>query len=186
MPQLPYDMEALAPKLSKETFEYHYGKHLQAYVDNLNKLIEGTEYADMALEDIIKQAQGGIFNNAAQAWNHTFYFLSFTPETVPMPQKLTDALKASFGSVEQFKEDFKKASLGLFGSGWTWLVEDEQHKLSIIQESNAGTPLTKGLKPIMVIDVWEHAYYIDYRNNRGNYFEAFWDVLDWNVIADRL
>ena len=186
MPQLPYSMEALSPHLSKETFDYHYGKHLQAYVDNLNKLIAGTEYEEMPLEEIIKKAEGGIFNNAAQAWNHTFYFMTFSPEKKEMPEALKQLIERDFGSVAQFKDQLKQAALSLFGSGWAWLVEDENKQLSILKEPNAGTPLTKGLKPILTVDVWEHAYYIDYRNNRGNYFEAIWNIIDWTKVAARI
>lgn len=186
MPQLAYGLDALSPYMSKETLEFHYGKHLQTYVDNLNKLIPGTPYEDMPLEEILKKAEGGIFNNAAQAWNHTFFFQSLTPGQSDMPAKLVEALTESFGSVDTFKELFTKAALGLFGSGWVWLVMDKEHKLSIVQESNAGNPLTKGLTPVMVIDVWEHAYYIDYRNRRTAYIEAFWKVVDWNVVAGRI
>lgn len=186
MPQLAYGLDALSPYMSKETLEFHYGKHLQTYVDNLNKLIPGTPYEDMPLEEILKKAEGGIFNNAAQAWNHTFFFQSLTLGQSDMPAKLIEALTESFGSVDTFKELFTKAALGLFGSGWVWLVMDKEHKLSIVQESNAGNPLTKGLTPVMVIDVWEHAYYIDYRNRRAAYIEAFWKVVDWNVVAERI
>ena len=155
MPELPYSTEALAPKMSKETFEYHYGKHLQTYVDNLNRLIPGTPYESMSLQEIVKKADGPIFNNAAQAWNHTFFFLMLTPDQKPMPQKLADRIARDFGSVEAFKEEFSKAATGLFGSGWTWLAADKDGKLQIISESNAGNPMTKGLKPVMTIDVWE-------------------------------
>lgn len=186
MPQLPYGLDALSPYMSKETLEYHYGKHLQTYVDNLNKLIAGTPYENMPLEEIVKKAEGGIFNNAAQTWNHTFFFQSLTAAQPEMPAKLVEALNEAFGSVETFKEQFTKAALGLFGSGWVWLVADKDHKLSIVPEPNAGNPLTKGLLPVMVIDVWEHAYYIDYRNRRAAFVEAFWKVVDWNKVAERL
>lgn len=186
MPQLPYGQDALSPYMSKETLEYHYGKHLQTYVDNLNKLIAGTPYENMPLEEIVKKAEGGIFNNAAQTWNHTFFFQSLTAAQPEMPAKLVEALNEAFGSVETFKEQFTKAALGLFGSGWVWLAADKDHKLSIVSEPNAGNPLTKGLLPVMVIDVWEHAYYIDYRNRRAAFVEAFWKVVDWNKVAERL
>ncbi|MBM6889635.1 superoxide dismutase [Bacteroides caecigallinarum] len=186
MPQLPYDVEALAPKMSKETFDYHYGKHLQTYVNNLNKFIAGTEFEDMKLEDIICKAQGPTFNNAAQTWNHTFFFMSLTPNQEEIPSTLSDKLNEAFGSVEKFKEEFTKSATGLFGSGWTWLVKDKENKLKIVNTTNAGNPLTDGLTPLMVIDVWEHAYYIDYRNNRAAFIEAFWSLIDWNKVAERL
>ena len=186
MPELPYSTEALAPKMSKETFEYHYGKHLQTYVDNLNRLIPGTPYESMSLQEIVKKADGPIFNNAAQAWNHTFFFLILTPDQKPMPQKLADRIARDFGSVEAFKEEFSKAATGLFGSGWTWLAADKDGKLQIISESNAGNPMTKGLKPVMTIDVWEHAYYIDYRNRRADFIKSYWELIDWDKVADRI
>ena len=170
----------------KETFEYHYGKHLQTYVDNLNRLIPGTPYESMSLQEIVKKADGPIFNNAAQAWNHTFFFLMLTPDQKPMPQKLADRIARDFGSVEAFKEEFSKAATGLFGSGWTWLAADKDGKLQIISESNAGNPMTKGLKPVMTIDVWEHAYYIDYRNRRADFIKSYWELIDWDKVADRI
>lgn len=186
MPELPYSTEALAPKMSKETFEYHYGKHLQTYVDNLNRLIPGTPYESMSLQEIVKKADGPIFNNAAQAWNHTFFFLMLTPDQKPMPKRLADRIARDFGSVEAFKEEFSKAATGLFGSGWTWLAADKDGKLQIISESNAGNPMTKGLKPVMTIDVWEHAYYIDYRNRRADFIKSYWELIDWDKVADRV
>ncbi len=186
MPKLPYAMGDLTPLMSKETFDFHYGKHLQAYVNNLNKLIEGTPFEDMDLEKIICKADGGIYNNAAQAWNHTFFFQSLTPKQMPMPDDLAGVLAKNFGSVEQFKDSFVKAASTLFGSGWTWLVADKEGKLSILPMPNAGNPLTLGLKPLLVIDVWEHAYYIDYRNNRGAFIEAFWKLVDWEKVASRI
>ena len=186
MPELPYSMEALALLMSKETLDFHYGKHLQAYVNNLNKLIVGTPFEDMDLEQIICKADGGIYNNAAQTWNHTFFFQSLTPEQTAVPDDLVGILTRDFGSVEQFKDAFTKAASTLFGSGWTWLVADKDGKLSILPMTNAGNPLTKGLKPILVIDVWEHAYYIDFRNNRGAFIEAFWKLVDWEKVASRI
>ena len=185
MPKLAYAPDALAPHMSRETLEFHYGKHLQTYIDNLNKLIQGTPFEKMSLEQIVMKSDGGIFNNAAQTWNHTFFFQTLTPEQPAMPEKLTELLVRDFGSAEAFKEQFTKAATGLFGSGWVWLVADKQHKLSIIAEPNAGNPLTKGLKPILVIDVWEHAYYIDYRNRRAAFIEEFWKLVDWNKVAER-
>lgn len=186
MPKLPYEMEELAPLMSKETIEYHYGKHLQAYINNLNNLIAGTKFENKPLEEIIKTADGGIFNNAAQTWNHTFFFCSLTPNQGDVPCKLEKAIEDSFGNFENFKEEFTKAAATLFGSGWVWTVLDKKNKLKIIKTSNADNPITNGMKPIMVIDVWEHAYYIDYRNNRAKYIEAIWNLYDWQKITDRL
>ena len=186
LPELPYSQYALAPAMSAETFEYHYGKHLQTYIDNLNKMIEGSPYEEMPLEEIITKATGGIYNNAAQTWNHTFFFQTLSPAETEMPEGLKKALADSFGSVEAFREAFTKAAISLFGSGWVWLAEDADRKLSILQEPNAGNPLTKGLKPLLTIDVWEHAYYIDYRNRRAAYVEAWWKLVDWNKVAEKL
>lgn len=186
MPELPYKPEELAPKMSKETLEFHYGKHLQTYVDNLNKLISGTPFEQDELEDIIKKADGALFNNAAQVWNHTFFFEHLSPCQPAIPACLSDALARDFGSVEEFKAQFTKAALGLFGSGWVWLVVDQSGHLMIVSESNAGTPLRKGLQPVLTLDVWEHAYYIDYRNRRAAFVEAFWDLVDWKKVAAHL
>lgn len=186
MPKLPYNMEELAPRMSKETFDFHYGKHLQAYVNNLNNLIAGTKFEDMTLEEIIKNADGSIFNNAAQTWNHTFFFQALTPYQGDMPKKLSEKIIKDFGSIEIFKEELTKSATGLFGSGWTWVVLDENNKLKIVNKSNAGSPITDGLKPVMVIDVWEHAYYIDYRNNRAKFIEAVWTLFDWNKISENI
>lgn len=186
LPKLPYELNALVPYLSQETLEYHYGKHHQAYVNNLNGLIPGTEFEKASLETMIRKAEGAIYNNAAQIWNHTFYFESFSKSAGKNPSgKLTGSINSAFGSFESFKEQFTKAASTLFGSGWVWLAAAENGVLSIIQESNAGNPLKKGLKPLMTCDVWEHAYYIDYRNRRPDYIKAFWDILDWNVISKR-
>ena len=187
LPQLPYDMDALQPYISKETLEYHYGKHHAAYVNNLNKLVEGTEFAGASLEDIVKQASGGIFNNGAQVWNHTFYWNCMSPEGNREPSgALLNAIKSDFGSFEEFKDKFSVAAATLFGSGWAWLVKTDAGKLEIVQESNAGNPLTKGLEPIMTCDVWEHAYYIDKRNRRPAYIDDFWKLVDWETIGKRL
>ena len=186
LPELPYSQYALAPAMSAETIEYHYGKHLQTYIDNLNRMIESSPYEDMSLEDIIKKATGGIYNNAAQTWNHTFFFQTLSPAPVEMPENLSAALTENFGSVEAFKDEFTKAAISLFGSGWTWLAEDQDGKLSILQESNAGNPMTKGLKPLLTVDVWEHAYYIDYRNRRAAYIDAWWNLIHWGKVAERL
>ena len=185
MPELPYAPEALAPKMSRETLDYHYGKHLQTYVDNLNRLIPGTPYAEMPLDEIVRRADGAVFNNAAQAWNHTFFFRSLTPSQEAMPEALAARLTADFGSVEAFREQFTKAAVGLFGSGWVWLAADRSGKLSIVAKPNAGNPMTDGLRPVLTIDVWEHAYYIDYRNRRADFVAAWWDLVDWKQVAER-
>ena len=185
MPELPYAPEALAPKMSRETLDYHYGKHLQTYVDNLNRLIPGTPYAEMPLDEIVRRADGAVFNNAAQAWNHTFFFRSLTPSQEAMPEALAARLTADFGSVEAFKEQFTKAAVGLFGSGWVWLAADRSGKLSIVAKPNAGNPMTDGLRPVLTVDVWEHAYYIDYRNRRADFVAAWWDLVDWKQVAER-
>ena len=185
MPELPYAPEALAPKMSRETLDYHYGKHLQTYVDNLNRLIPGTPYAEMPLDEIVRRADGAVFNNAAQAWNHTFFFRSLTPTQSAMPETLAARLTADFGSVEAFKEQFTKAAVGLFGSGWVWLAADRSGNLSIVAKPNAGNPMTDGLRPVLTIDVWEHAYYIDYRNRRADFVAAWWDLVDWKQVAER-
>ena len=186
MPKLPYADDALAPVMSKETIDYHYGKHLQTYIDNLNRLIADTPYADMTLDEIVKSSDGAIFNNAAQTWNHTFFFETLTPREKKIPEKLSEALIREFGSVESFKDQFSKASVSLFGSGWVWLAIDKHGKLSIESAQNAGNPLTKLLKPLMTVDVWEHAYYIDYRNRRADFIKAFWAIVDWDKVAERL
>jgi superoxide dismutase, Fe-Mn family len=186
LPKLPYKLNALVPYISEETLDFHYGKHHQAYVNNLNGLIPGSEYENASLETIIKKAEGGIYNNAAQVWNHTFYFESFSLEGRKIPAGvLAEAINASFGSFDSFKEQFNKAAATLFGAGWAWLVKNGDGKLQIVQESNAGNPLRKGLKPIMTCDVWENAYYIDYRNRRPDYIKSFWEILDWELLAKR-
>ncbi len=187
LPALPYAMDALAPHISKETIEYHYGKHHQAYVNNLNKLIPGTEFASMSLDEIIKQAKGGIFNNAAQIWNHTFYWHCLSPNGGGEPTgKLADAINSHFGSFNEFKEQFTQAAATTFGSGWAWLVQDSTGALKIISTSNAGTPMTEGLTALLTCDVWEHAYYIDYRNARPDYIGAFWSLVHWDFVASNL
>lgn len=185
-PKLPYAPDALAPAISQETVEYHYGKHEKAYIDNLNKLIEGTEYEDMELEDIIRTADGALFNNASQAWNHIFYFFSFTPDGGGEPGgELRNAIDEQFGSFEKFKEAFVDAGTKLFGSGWVWLSKDADGKLFVTQQSNAGNPLTDGLIPLLTFDVWEHAYYLDYQNRRADALKALWDIIDWDVVESR-
>ncbi len=187
LPELPYSMDALEPEISKETLEYHYGKHHQAYVNNLNKMIKGTEFEAMSLEDIIVKSSDGIFNNAAQVFNHTFYWNCLSPDGGGEAEgKLLDAIKESFGSFEDFKEEFTKTATGTFGSGWAWLVKDKNDKLEIVSKSNAGNPLTDGKTPLLTCDVWEHAYYIDYRNARPSYVEKFWDLVNWDFVASNL
>lgn len=186
MPGLPYAMEALAPYMSQETMEYHYGKHLQTYVDNLNKLVAGTPFERMTLDDIVCRADGAIFNNAAQVWNHTFFFDTLTPRQTGMPDKLVRKLAEDFGSPEAFRQEFTQKAVFWFGSGWVWLAEDADKMLHVVAEPNAGNPLVRGLKPVLTIDVWEHAYYIDYRNRRAAFVEAFWHLVDWEKVASRL
>jgi superoxide dismutase, Fe-Mn family len=188
LPPLPYEKNALEPNISAETLEYHYGKHHQAYVTNLNNLIKGTEFENSALEDIIKKSSGGVFNNAAQVWNHTFYWHSMrSPKEGNAPSgKLADAIAKAFGSFDKFKEDFTKSATGNFGSGWTWLVQRPDGSLGIVNTSNAATPITGSDKPLFTIDVWEHAYYIDYRNARPKYVESFWNLVNWDFAAKNL
>jgi len=186
LPKLPYTLDALSPHIGAKTLEFHYGKHHNAYVNNLVNLVKGTKFENARLEQIIKEAEGGIYNNGAQVWNHTFYFFGFNPEGRREPMgELADAINKSFGSFDQFKEKFSNAAATLFGSGWTWLVNKDDGSLEIIQESNAGNPLRAGLKPILTCDVWEHAYYLDYQNRRPDYINAFWNILDWDVISGR-
>ncbi|MFA4853006.1 MAG: superoxide dismutase, partial [Bacteroidales bacterium] len=176
LPFLPYAQNALEPNISARTLEFHYGKHHQAYVNNLNNLIKGTEFENASLEDIIKNATGSVFNNAAQIWNHTFYWESLAPKAGGEPAgALADAINKSFGSFVQFKEKFSAASTTLFGSGWAWLVKKQNGLLDIVQESNAGNPMKNGLIPLLTCDIWEHAYYLDYQNRRADYIAAFWN-----------
>jgi len=187
LPKLPFAMDALEPYISKRTLEFHYGKHHQAYVNNLNKLIQGTEFENKSLEDIVRSAAGGVFNNGAQVWNHTFYWNCMKPQGGGDPSgELLNALTKSFGSVSEFKEKFSTAAATLFGSGWAWLVKKSDGSLEIIQESNAGNPLRNGLKPILTCDVWEHAYYLDKMNARPEYVADFWKLVDWDKVAGRL
>ena len=185
LPDLPYDKNALAPYISAETLEFHHGKHHATYVTNLNKLIVGTEYDGKSLEEIIKSAPaGGIFNNAAQIWNHTFYWNCLAPKAGGEPTgALADAIKSTFGSFAEFKEKFAQTSINTFGSGWGWLVKNKDGKLELVSTSNAGCPLTSGATPILTCDVWEHAYYIDYRNLRAKYVENFWSVVNWSAVS---
>ncbi|AAU49879.1 superoxide dismutase [Burkholderia mallei ATCC 23344] len=184
LPPLPYAEDALAPHISQETIQFHYGKHHQAYVTNLNNLIPGTEFENLPLEEIVKKSSGGIFNNAAQIWNHTFFWNSLSPNGGGAPTgALGDAINAKWGSFDAFKEAFTKAAVGTFGSGWAWLVKKADGSLDIVSTSNAATPLTTADKPLVTIDVWEHAYYIDYRNARPKFVEAFWNIVNWDFAA---
>ncbi len=186
---LPYAPEALEPVISRETIEYHYGKHLQTYVDNLNKLVAGTEFESMPLEQIVANAQGALFNNAGQVLNHNLYFTQFSPVKVDnhTPKgAILEAINRDFGSFEAFKAEFEQKGVSLFGSGWVWLAADKDGKLVITQESNAGNPVTKGLKPLLTMDVWEHAYYIDYRNRRAEHLKSLWQIINWDEVEKRL
>ncbi|MGQ9660111.1 MAG: superoxide dismutase [Thermochromatium sp.] len=184
LPTLPYEKNALEPVISAETIEYHYGKHHQAYVTNLNNLIKDTEFADMPLEDIILKSSGGIFNNAAQVWNHTFYWNCLSPNGGGAPSgALASAIDATFGSFDEFKRQFAQSAAGNFGSGWTWLVKNADGSIEIFNTSNAGTPMTSGKIALLTVDVWEHAYYIDYRNARPTYLERLWDKVNWAFVA---
>ena len=186
LPELPYALDALAPAISRETLEFHWGKHHQTYVNNLNNLVEGTDWAEKSLEDIILGAEGGLFNNAAQVYNHTFFWSSMAPQGGGEPKgALKDALVATWGSVEAFVKAFSDAAAGNFGSGWTWLVKDADGKLSILNTSNADTPIRHGLTPLLTIDVWEHAYYIDYRNARPAFIKAFFEnLVNWAFVEE--
>ncbi|MBI9034533.1 MAG: superoxide dismutase [Bacteroidales bacterium] len=187
LPQLPFDLDALEPLISKKTLEFHYGKHHQAYVNNLNKLVVGTEFENATLEEIIAKAEGGIFNNGAQVWNHSFYWNCLSPNGGGHPQgALLNAVVRDFGSFEIFKEKFAAASATLFGSGWAWLVKNPSGLLEIHQESNAGNPLRKGYTPLLTCDVWEHAYYLDKQNRRPDYINDFWKLVDWDAVENRL
>lgn len=184
LPDLPYPKNALEPHISAETLEYHYGKHHQAYVDKLNAAIKGTDDENKSLEDIVRSASGGLFNNAAQVWNHTFYWNCLSPNGGGAPSgALGDAINAAFGSFDAFKEKFSESAVGNFGSGWTWLVKNPDGSLAIVNTDDAETPLTGSAKPILTCDVWEHAYYIDYRNARPKYVEAFWNLVNWEFVA---
>ena len=187
LPPLPYDRAALEPHISAETLDFHHGKHHQAYVTNLNKQIEGTEFESMDLESIIRKAQGGMFNNAAQVWNHTFYWHCMKPGGGGEPTgKLGEAIAKAFGSFAAFKEQFTATAVGTFGSGWAWLVQRPDGSLALVSTPNAATPITGADTPLLTCDVWEHAYYIDYRNARPKYVESFWNVVDWDSVAGRM
>lgn len=185
-PQLPYSLDALAPAISARTVDFHYNKHEKAYIDNLNRLIKGTEYDDMDLEEVIVSAKGPLYNNAAQAWNHIFYFFSFSPEGPREPSgELRHAIDRDFGSFARFKETFEEAGVGLFGSGWVWLSRDRDGKLIVTQGANASNPMTDGLEPLLAFDIWEHAYYLDYQNRRADALKALWNIVDWDVVEGR-
>ena len=186
LPSLSYEMNALEPHISKETLEFHYGKHHQTYVTNLNNLIKDTEFAEMSLEDIINKSSGGIFNNAAQIWNHSFYWNCLSPNGGGEPTgALADAINSKFGSFEKFKEEFSKTAITTFGSGWGWLVKEADGSIGLASTSNAATPMTSGQTALLTCDVWEHAYYIDYRNARPKYLEAFWNLVNWDFVAKK-
>ena len=184
LPALPYANDALAPHISKETLEFHYGKHHQTYVTNLNNLVKGTEFESMGLEDIVRKSSGGLFNNAAQIWNHTFYWNSLSPQGGGQPSgALADAINAKWGSFDAFKDAFTKSAIGNFGSSWTWLVKKADGSLDIVNTSNAATPITGTDTPLLTCDLWEHAYYIDYRNRRPDYLSAWWSLVNWAFAA---
>ncbi len=185
-PRLPYPVDALQPVISARTIDFHYGKHEKAYIDTLNSLIEGTEFADMPLEEIIVKSEGKLFNNASQAWNHIFYFFQFAPDGLKEPAgRLREKIDGQFGSFEEFKKKFEEAGATLFGSGWVWFSCDDKGELYITQGGNASNPMTDGLRPLLTFDVWEHAYYLDYQNKRADYLHRLWDIVDWDIIGIR-
>ena len=187
LPALPYARDALAPHISAETIDYHYGKHHQTYVTNLNNQIKGTEFEALALEDIVRKSSGGMFNNAAQVWNHTFYWNCLKPGGGGEPTgKLAEAIHAAFGSFAQFKEQFTNTALTTFGSGWAWLVQRADGSLGLVSTSNAATPLTGSDRALLTCDVWDHAYYVDYRNARAKYGESFWNLVNWDFVAGNM
>ena len=184
LPTLPYPMDALAPHISKETLEFHYGKHHQTYVTNLNNLIKGTEFESSTIEDIVRRSSGGVFNNAAQVWNHTFYWNGLAPNAGGLPSgALAAAIDAKWGSFDAFKDAFTKSAIGNFGSSWTWLVKKPDGSLDIVNTSNAANPVTTQDKPLLTCDLWEHAYYIDHRNRRPDYLNGFWALVNWDFVA---
>lgn len=183
--ELPYAKDALAPVISAQTLEFHHGKHLQGYVDNLNKLVAGTTLENMPLEEVVKQATGGMFNNAGQILNHNLYFTQFAPKPAAPAGKVVDQIVKQWGSLDAFKEEFVAKGVGLFGSGWVWLSAQADGTLVITQEPGACNPITKGLKPLLTFDVWEHAYYLDYQNRRAAHLAELWKIVDWKVVEDR-
>lgn len=186
MPKLNYPLDGLKPRISEDTMKFHYGKHLQAYTDNLNKLIKGTEFEDKSLEEIVRTANGAIYNNAAQVWNHTFFFETLSPTAKPISGTLKAKLIATYGSIDNFKNQLMAKATGLFGSGWIWLTYNERNQLNIEAMTNAGNPLQKNMTPLMTIDVWEHAYYLDYQNRRVDFCEAVWELTDWQLVEQRM
>jgi len=187
LPQLPYANNALEPHISEETLNFHYGKHHNAYVNNLNNLVKDSEFEGLSLEEIMLQSSGGVFNNAAQIWNHTFYFTGFSPNGGGQPSGvLAEKINATFGSFAAFVEQFNQCAMTTFGSGWAWLVQDEDGELKIVSTSNAGNPMTDGLHPLLTCDVWEHAYYVDTRNDRGAYLKNFWNLVNWDFVSNNL
>ncbi|WOJ96505.1 superoxide dismutase [Fe] [Congregibacter brevis] len=187
LPALPYDQDALEPHISAETLEFHYGKHHKSYVDKLNGMVAGTAHESATLEEVIRQSEGGVFNNAAQIWNHSFYWNCLSPNGGGEPSgALAEAINSAFGSFAEFKEQFSTAAAGNFGSGWTWLVQSADGSVAISNTSNAGCPLTEDVTPLLTVDVWEHAYYIDYRNARPKYLEAFWNLVNWEFAASNM
>lgn len=187
LPKLPYELDALEPVISKMTIEYHYGKHEQTYLNNLNSLIKDTRFENTEWETIIKEADGALFNNASQGWNHIFYFFTFSPVKGGGTPKgeLEKAINKQWGSFDEFKKAFVDAGVAQFGSGWVWLVKNKEGKLEIVKEGNAGNPMTKGLKPLLAFDVWEHAYYLDYQNRRADHLHELWKIVDWDIVEDR-
>lgn len=185
MLELTYAPNALAPRMSEQTISFHLGKHLQAYLDNVERLTKGTPFEEMTLKEIVMKAEGPLLNNAAQAWNHIIFFKQLSPQVVKMPTLLTQAIATRFGSVEAFHEAFTQAAISLFGSGWVWLAIDAINQLQLLPMSNAGNPIREGMRPLMCIDVWEHAYYLDYQNRRANYVKEFWYLIDWNKVEHR-
>jgi superoxide dismutase, Fe-Mn family len=184
LPDLPYAMDALQPHISKETLEFHYGKHHQTYVTNLNNLIKGTEFENMALEEIVKKSSAGMFNNSAQVWNHTFYWYCLKPNGGGQPSgALADAINKKFGSFDEFKKQFTQTCITTFGSGWGWLVKNTDGSIELMSTSNAQSPITSGKTALLTCDVWEHAYYVDYRNRRPDYVAAFWNLVNWDFVA---
>jgi len=186
LPKLPYAIDALQPYLSDQTLGFHHGKHHQTYLNNLNSLLPGTRFENSPIEEIVRESEGAIFNNSAQVWNHTFYFLSFSPSGAHQPKSgMSGAIDLAFGSFEKFKEEFTRLAVSLFGSGWAWLVKKPDGRLDIVQEPNAGNPIRRGITPLLACDVWEHAYYLDYQNRRPDYMKSFWQILDWDIISSR-
>ena len=184
LPELPYRKDALEPHISGETIEYHYGKHHASYVDKLNGQIEGTEFESATLEEIVRKASGSIFNNAAQVWNHNFYWQCLSPEGGGKPEgRLAREIEKQFDTLDNFRQQFNEAAKGNFGSGWTWLVKDRDGRLEIVNTDDAENPITDGRQPLLTCDVWEHAYYIDYRNQRDKYLDAFWKIVNWDFVA---